>query len=430
MIHIRSKICTPLLVLAALAAGRATVLPVARADAPRATAAKVRYALQYVHFARNSVARTQADLPRIAKVGEAMATRYMAGGEINMLSNSQGLYPELSGRAGGLMHYTWDPKRGAQQRANDMAIAGWDRAPDPGDLDQLKKFRAAGNYIVGFGPRGLPALAEFVPLCDVWFDTGLGADDRIVRLTDGQRVGHGNLLANMLNAWTLEGEFTGALTRHGLMPVFWKSFMYPDGRTWADTYANVKYHNDFKIAPIPAGKIGRAYLREMRANIGRFENNQMGHVANSVALINAEVTQGHKVPVLSVGHACSSYVGHYEDAVWAQHNSVAWDKASWTNFAATVPEGALVVRLGYTGVAPDEAAGYQSKNMRIVLITSINPDPAWKTPTDSPTFINMEWPYGDAAVSIKNYPIRILPPSGIMQIVAYESLNVEVLAKK
>ena len=42
----------------------------------------------------------------------------------------------------------------------------------------MKNLRAAGTYIVGFGPRGLPALAAYAPLCDVWFDTGLGADDR------------------------------------------------------------------------------------------------------------------------------------------------------------------------------------------------------------------------------------------------------------
>ena len=41
----------------------------------------------------------------------------------------------------------------------------------------------------------------------------------------------------------------------------------------------------------------------------------------------------------------------------------------------------------------------------------------------------MGWTYGDAVVPIANYPIRILPPSGIMQIVAYQTINAEVMAR-
>ena len=43
--------------------------------------------------------------------------------------------------------------------------------------------------------------------------------------------------------------------------------------------------------------------------------------------------------------------------------------------------------------------------------------------------IDMQWKYGDAAIPIENYPIKILPASGVMQVVAYEAINTEVLAR-
>ena len=42
--------------------------------------------------------------------------------------------------------------------------------------------------------------------------------------------------------------------------------------------------------------------------------------------------------------------------------------------------------------------------------------------------IDMGYAFGDACVAIDGYPLRVLPPSGVMQIAAYEAINVEVLA--
>ncbi len=38
--------------------------------------------------------------------------------------------------------------------------------------------------------------------------------------------------------------------------------------------------------------------------------------------------------------------------------------------------------------------------------------------------------FGDACVSLDGYPIPILPPSGVMQIAAYEAINAEVHARR
>jgi hypothetical protein len=37
--------------------------------------------------------------------------------------------------------------------------------------------------------------------------------------------------------------------------------------------------------------------------------------------------------------------------------------------------------------------------------------------------------FGDASIALEGYPLRILPPSGVMQQVAYQCVNVEVLSR-
>jgi len=41
----------------------------------------------------------------------------------------------------------------------------------------------------------------------------------------------------------------------------------------------------------------------------------------------------------------------------------------------------------------------------------------------------MGYPFGDACVEIKGYPFKVFAPSGVMQLVSYEAINVEVLSR-
>ena len=82
---------------------------------------------------------------------------------------------------------------------------------------------------IGFGAKKMPELAAHATLSDAWFDTGRPADDRVVKLRDGSRVGKINHLVNVLYAWPLTGDAVGALTRQGKMPTMWKSWSWKDG---------------------------------------------------------------------------------------------------------------------------------------------------------------------------------------------------------
>jgi len=397
------------------------------------------YAKKYTDFALQSCARVEEKLPEITALAEVMAKRHLAGGAIGFVGGyyeGSGLTSELEGRSGGLINIgfdrVWTKDRTPEQKANDMAIIAWDNGPWAGDLEKIKKLKDTGTYIIGFGPRGMPELADRIAACDAWLDTGLGAGSGVVRipsavlgLTTLATVGRGNLLINMLNGWSLTAEFVAALTRQGKMPTMWKAYLYPDGREWADKYFLKKqFHDDFQIAPIPAGQLAKSYLSTMRETIQRFADTQLPMVQKAAEAIAAESAAGRQTIVATSSHAPPTYTGKYEDKVWAK----ALEINSPEQIKAT-PDEALVLRLGYSGIGQKEIEVLAQKKQRVLFISSQNPLPGREIPKDLPVFIDMGFPFGDATTSIEGYPIKILPPSGIMQIVAYESVNVEVLAR-
>ena len=412
-----------------------TLLKIEGATGPTGTRQKVVVlspSQQYANFALRSVADVENNRTEISRVAEIIAARHLQGGTIKAVFHQQSLEEELTGRAGGMMGASVGWKdRAPELDKHNVALVGWERAPGAGDLDQLKKLHDDGTFIVGFGPRSMPQLAEHVKLCDAWFDTLQGDDDRVVTLPDGRKAGQGNLLINMLNSWALTGEVVAALTRKGQMPTMWKSWMWPDGREWSDKYYNkAQFHDDFKIAPIPAGTLSKAYLEEIRANIWRFGVAQSASVVRAATMIAAESKAGRKTIVATQGHAPWRYVGQGEDARWATLSDFDHSVPAQMAGQEKTPDRALVLRLGYHGLHKDEAALLAKKKQRVILVTMQTPRAEFQPPAGlAQGSIDMGWKYGDAAVAIDGYPIQILPPSGVMQIVAYQSINAEVLAR-
>jgi len=388
------------------------------------------FAQQFTNFTIEAANAVEKNLPEITRVAEVVAERHLKGGSIGFPWNGQGLQQELAGRSGGLMNIAFSrvwKDRAPEGDKHNVAIIGWDRAPGGGDLAQLKTLREAGTYIIGFGSRKMPELAEHIKLSDAWFDTNLGADDRVVTLLDLNRGGRANLLVNMLNGWAFTGELVSALTRKGKMPLMWKAWMTVDGREWSDKYfGKTQFHDDFTIAPIAAGTLGKAFLTEMRANVRRFET-ELPKVVQAAELVVAELAAGRKTIVATQGHAPWTYVGRSEDARWGTLFDIEGSVPAQVEGYAKSPEGALVLRLGYSGLGAETAKLFSDKKQRVILISTPSPRPEMQPPADLVSFIDMGYAYGDAVVPIENYPIKILPPSGIMQIVAFEAVNVEVL---
>jgi len=392
----------------------------------------------YLAFVRQSCDATETRIPQMTQLAETVAERHIAGGLFGVIweppsaTGPQGTQYEMKGRSGGLAAFDVNlkSKLATASRDKDVALIGWQRAPGPTDLEILKKYHEK-YFIIAFGPRDLPELAEFVPLCDAWIDTGLGADDRVLKLADGSRAGRGNMLVNTLNSWTFLGEVVAALTRRGKMPVILKSHTWEDSKEWNGRYrGKMTFHDDLTIAPIPAGTLSRRYLDGIRELVKRFEATQTANVGKAADLIVAELAQGRKTVVAQTGHTTFEYVGKYEDAVWAAPE-VLYDTAGRIKqYPELTPEGALALRLGYSGEDRKMTDVMRAHKQRIMLIASLADKGAdAQLQPDVLTAIDMGWDFGDALVMVEGYPIRIFPPSGVMQLVAYETVNVEVLAR-
>ena len=393
---------------------------------------------RYLAWVLKSCDRAETRIGEMTALAETVADRHIAGGALGVIweppsaTGPQGPQYEIKGRSGGMMAFDVSlPKKMAEaSRDRDVAIIGWQRAPGPKDLEIVKRYHEK-FFVIAFGPRDLPELAPLVPFTDAWIDTGLGADDRVVALPNGARVGRGNALLNALHSWAFLGEVIAACTRRGTMPTMLQSHSVETSKAWNGRYRkNMTFHDDLKIAPIPAGILGRRYLEQIRALVRTFQATQSEVVGKSAQLIADELRQGRKTLVAQTGHTTYEHVGQYEDRVWAVP-TVLYDTpgriASWLK---DTPENALVLRLGYSGEDRKLMDLMRARKQRVLLVASgKDTRPDFQIPTDVSAFIDMGWDFGDAVVAIENYPIRIFPPSGAMQLIAYEAINVEVLAR-
>ncbi|MDH3585173.1 MAG: hypothetical protein OER86_13260, partial [Phycisphaerae bacterium] len=282
---------------------------------------------RYVRAAIDAVDTTEASLPLITRVADLVADRHLKGGLIGFPWIGSTLEQEICGRSGGLMHVgfkrPWKTDRTEAEKKNDVAIFSWDRKPNPGDLKRIKQYRQQEVMVLGFGPRGMPELAEHVMACDHWIDTHTGKQDRVIQTADGRLVGKTNHLRNALNGWAFVAEVVAALTRRGKMPTMWKSWGYPDGKAWSDKlFRKKQFHDEYKIAPVAEGDLSRAFLRRMRSQIRQFGNTQLGSVRQAAKLIDAEAAEGRKTIVASSGHMAMNYVAKYDDGRWAVNNEV------------------------------------------------------------------------------------------------------------
>lgn len=403
-----------------------------------AAAAPTTPAGEYAAFVLRCCDETEARIPELTALAEKVAEMHAGGGMLGVVwdppaaTGPQGPQYEIKGRSGGFaaLDVNLAKQLPNADRTKDVAIVGYQRAPEPGDVEALKKYREK-FFIIAFGPKELPALAECVTLCDAWIDTGLGADDRAVTLPDGTRAGRGNALVNVLNAWAFLGELTAALTRRRKMPVLLKSHMWEDSKAWNERYrGKANFHDDQEMQPLPAGTVSREYLRQIRGLVTTFAATQQAAVEQAAEMIVEELRQGRKTVVAQTGHTTFDMVGKYEDVAWAQPIVLYATGGRVKQYPELTPDGALVLRLGYSGMEPTLVDLLRQKKQRVMIITSTHGvRPEYQVPDDYAPVIDTGWAFGDACVQIEGYPIRVFPPSGVMQIVAYQAVNVEVLAR-
>jgi hypothetical protein len=221
------------------------------------------------------------------------------------------------------------------------------------------------------------------------------------------------------------------------MPPMWKAMLWKnDWEPWSSKYqGKFKFHEDLFVPPLPPGTLGKRFLDQMRWHMRKFGNTQLEQVAKAAGLIAQEHAAGKKTVVTIAGHCMFDTVGKYEDGVWAQGVSFhGWAPHETRAYVAKMPRDSLTLVLSYCGFHKEAWATFMGAGQkRLLLVTSEN-DPRQYPELEGPreeclAVIDMGHAFGDACTRIDGYPIRVFPPSGIMQAVAYEAVNVEVLAK-
>jgi hypothetical protein len=366
--------------------------------------------------------RATHELPRMATVGQIVAERHLAGGLIGFPFPQQSLSMELWGRSGGMIHVGFDrpfkKERSDAEKAMDVAIVGYDRPPGAHDLEEIGKLRARGCYIIGFGPRDMPSLKGIVAMCDAWFDA-----------TPGEvGGGRGVTESNTIGAWAFTAEVIAALTRRGQMPTMWKSHAFEDAGEWNSRYFGKKqFHDDYRVAPIRATELGARYIENISDSIRQLQK-QSAKLVDAGRQVAKEVAAGRKVIVAWQGHMPPAYIGKFDDS-WAMAMEMhPFLQSQLDQYAKNTPDEALVVALGYHGVDARSVAVWQRKKQRVIHMAGAPADPARVVRADLLQSIDLGFEFGDAYLSIDGYPIRILPPSGIMQLVAYDAIAAEANA--
>jgi hypothetical protein len=93
-------------------------------------------------------------------------------------------------------------------------------------------------------------------------------------------------------------------------------------------------------------------------------------------------------------------------------------------YRKAAPRGGLVLRLGGIGRIPGEVELFRELGQRVMYFSGHHP--AGRAPARD-AVVDVEWGYafGDACVSVPGYPIRILPPSGVVQLAAFGAVDAQ-----
>ncbi|MHC4718296.1 MAG: hypothetical protein ACYS5V_15095, partial [Planctomycetota bacterium] len=211
---------------------------------------------------------------------ERAAARIIAGGRVAATGNS-GFVEEVHYRAGGLTCLRPGERINSpnavilfgQFRPNEMGLR-WER------FDEIHRYlRFRNPMVVYFAGHDWPQVGRVLPMADrrFWtdrlhrFDTGAPAGSSLKAVALGQ-------MASAAMAWAFQGEVMAAATRKGRTLATYASDHEPGGKGWDRTVRGQTFHPRHKVPPIPAGRIGKAYLKACRSQAAGFLRTQPGQV--------------------------------------------------------------------------------------------------------------------------------------------------------
>lgn len=399
------------------------------AGAAHAAGADKPFAASYYDALLAGTKSAQKELPTMAKAGEIVAQRVIAGGDLYIASVRFDFVSEGMGRSGGLMLLReYSPN--VELSKKDAVIFSWSNSDPAQDLALAQKLQSTGAYVIGIGPKPADANGDqLLNSLSVFLESSAPLPPDVLRRFKGQAypiVSQQNLTL----LWAFTGEVVSALTRRGQMPVMYQSVLVPGARERNLALRGQKLHKENVVPAIPAGQLGQAYLNilgDLFAAVGKDETAAIEKVAQACV---DTLRDGHQVDAWLISH-----YPHHQPGAPGDPQTIR----SFARISGEVPQipevrtmlkpGDLFLFIGYYRRPSEVYEVAKGIGAKIVEVISGMGKP--ETAPPQPDYvIQPKWPFGDALVTVPNYDVKILPSSGVMQASIWWAIVGSVVAEE
>lgn len=360
---------------------------------------------------------------KMVPAAERAAEKLAAGGTL-FVSGNEGFRDEMFYRAGGFPFTAiWT---GEPTGRNDVILIGLYR-PDGDDFewglaeakDRRRNF--GDGLLVHLAGHDWPAVKSLVRRIRkgppdgrlFLFDTGAPAGDSIEAVCLGQ-------LATTALAWAFHGEVIAAATRQHKTLATWASDWEPDGPEWDDSVRGHNLHPEYKVPPIPAGKIGTEYLKICRAMVAEFGKTQPTQVRLAAARLAKAMKAGGTVYICTNSHIHPR--GSVVPARLGRMINCGRER-NWRRIAHEVRDGDVLLWFGYLRYPREpveQALSFGARAVSISVDSGIT--------DEKRVHIRSCWKDWDTVIDLPRYPIRVLPASGTVQTPQWYAVMAETLA--
>jgi len=370
------------------------------------------------------IAGLEATLPDITRSTDQAAERLISGG--NLYAAGQAAFvSEACGRAGGLMMIR-NLSDGTMLSPNDVILVGAWTDRDEAARVVCRRAKEAGAYAVLFSPAFRPQ-SPMAGLCSVHVVTCESDEGLAVPLDRSRYIVPTAPLFGITALWAYTGELIGSLTRKGRTPVIWKSVALPEGRKRNALYltgdlSRRRFHADISVPPLPEGTLGRGYLDVLRRQVSGLRGATLDRLAVAARMMGDCVRRGGTVHVQTISHFTRYEVASGAVPGWVRDADASRRKPEL--LAAAMKPGDVFFEVGYCSLKPTFIKVVRKAGATSVVALCHAPAAQLDGPQPD-MLIDSQWEYGDAALLLPGYDVKVLPTSGILQTVLFWTVMAE-----
>lgn len=348
----------------------------------------------------NALEMSRQDIPAMSSAAEQAAERINRGGKL-WAAGQPSWVSELSGRAGGIMMIR---PLASQMPAPDGVVL---YACEPG-AKVPEELKTSGALVVVFGACDVQESSACIP-------------------NHAQAAGISPSLANAISGWLFTGEFVGALTRLGKMPVVYESIGGYGGNARIQQYKNgeIAFHEDKQVPQVAAGAIANQYVDTVCGMLRRIEKEERGKLDRAGTWAREAKANGKTLFMYSMGHLFPDEVAKTD--IGKVFKSAAWNAGFRTSSAPddAYSEGDLAVLIGYQHPAEDLLRKARPAGAYVAYV-SVRSDRDFVDDVGV-VWIDPMWDWLDACVFLEGYDVPLLAASGVINgAIAWEIYRLSV----